>query len=563
MISKTLCIGGEAGQGLVTIGTLLSKSLVRKGYHIVVTQSYQSRIRGGHNDYFIRVSPDPIAAHKEEIDLLIALDEASINIHRGAMSHNGWILLDVNYQKSGDRILAIPFKEFGREAFSNIAAFAVAGCLLGLDMPFMEGMIRETFGKKGDTTAVENLQVFSKAFHWVQRQGVDFKALPSVSSDVKRLMLNGNEAIALGAMAAGVKCGFFYPMTPATSIMLTLIKHAKKMGMVIEQAEDEIAAVNMAVGSSFCGAKSIVATSGGGFALMTEGISLAAMTETPLVIAIAQRPGPATGLPTRTEQGDLEFVLHAGHGEFPRAVYAPGSVEECFTHTIKAFNISEKAQSPVFILTDQFLADSYRAVTPFKMADIGTSDSVTDKGISGASYKRYALTPDGISPRYYPGMGEALVVGDSDEHTEEGHITEDLGLRKEMVRKRLRKMDCILSDVIPPTYSGDVEPDILFVCWGSSKGAVEEAAFKLSKENRRVGTLHFSQVWPLRALDFIGTLQSAKRVIGIEGNATAQFARLIRRETGFNIRQNINRYDGLPLTPSYILDAFRRLEGEV
>jgi 2-oxoglutarate ferredoxin oxidoreductase subunit alpha len=275
-------------------------------------------------------------------------------------------------------------------------------------------------------------------------------------------MLNGNEAIALGSLSAGLKFSSFYPMTPSTSISLNLAGHARQMGLIVEQAEDEIAAINMAIGASFAGVPSMVATSGGGFALMVEGISLAAMTETPLVVVVAQRPGPATGLPTRTEQADLELVLHAGHGEFPRAIFAPGTVEECFHLTRRAFELAERYQGPIFLLTDQFLADSYRAVASFDVENLAPVHVGND--VTGPSpYLRFVITESGVSPRLLPGITEHLVVADSDEHTQDGHITEDLSVRKLMVEKRLKKGKGLRAEVIPPDMKGNGNPDLLLV----------------------------------------------------------------------------------------------------
>jgi 2-oxoglutarate ferredoxin oxidoreductase subunit alpha len=297
-----------------------------------------------------------------------------------------------------------------------------------------------------------------------------------------------------------------------------------------------------------------VATSGGGFALMIEGVSLAAMTETPVVIVIAQRPAPATGLPTRTEQADLEFVLHAGHGEFPRAIFSPGSIEQCFELTQKALHMADRYQGPVFILTDQYLADSYRAVVPFDLDGITAVQPWATEGLKFATpYRRFAMTDSGVSPRLLPGLTEHLVVADSDEHTEDGHITEDLSVRTRMVQKRLKKGAAIRSEVVPPEWIGEEKPDLLLVTWGSSKGAVEEAAATMRSRRMHVSTLHFPQVWPLVPEHFMGPLQEAKEVVALEGNATGQFARLIRRETGFHIERLVLRYDGLPMTPEYIL----------
>lgn len=298
----------------------------------------------------------------------------------------------------------------------------------------------------------------------------------------------------------------------------------------------------------------MVATSGGGFALMVEGVSLAAMTETPLVIVVAQRPGPATGLPTRTEQGDLNFVLHSAHGEFPRAIFAPGTIEECFDLTRQAFVLAEKYQGPIFILTDQFLSDSYRSLKPFEGEKlIPARPSSVDAVPSTLPYRRFALGETGISPRLFPGMSERLVVAGSDEHTEDGHLTEDLSVRKSMVEKRLKKMEGLSREVIPPEHRGDRDPDLLLVSWGTSKGSCLEAASLMRSSGRRVASLHFSQVWPMVPEQFMNFLQDARRVVGVEGNATGQLAALIRRETGFAIQKRVNRYDGLPITPEYIL----------
>jgi len=285
---------------------------------------------------------------------------------------------------------------------------------------------------------------------------------------------------------------------------------------------------------------------------MIEGVSLSAMTETPIVIALAQRPGPATGLPTGTEQGDLDLVLYAGHGEFPRAIFCPGSIEECFYLTKKAFEQAEKYQSPVFILTDQFLADSYRAVNPFDIEALAPVAAGEPKTWN-SPYERYAITESGISPRLLPGMSKNLVIADSDEHTTLGHITEDPSIRIEMVQKRLKKGEGFRSQVEGPERLGDDNPELLLVSWGSTRGAVIETISMMKAEGRSVGGLHFSQAWPLVPEQFAGILEKAGKVVCVEGNATGQFASLIRRETGFSVHKRLLRYDGLPITPEYIL----------
>ncbi len=560
----TLLIGGEAGQGLVTIAMILTKALVRSGYYIVVTQSYQSRIRGGHNTFAIRISPQEIIASRAAVDLLVALNAETIHLHQAEMSPENLILVDERFAPGHDHVLKVPFQEFASDRTVNVAYLGVLTQLLGLNDAVVFQALEDYFGAKKPEVTAANREVFAKAIQWADDQHLpDTVRLAPALSSQPRLMLNGNEAIALGAISAGLKFCAFYPMTPSTSIPLTLQAAADTMGLVVEQAEDEIAAINMAIGASYAGVPAMVATSGGGFALMVEGVSLAGMTETPVFIVVAQRPGPATGLPTRTEQGDLEFVLHAGHGEFPRAIFAPGTVEECFHLSRQALFLAEKYQTPIFLLTDQFLADSYRAVVPF---DIDALDAVrvgSDPAAVPTPYRRYAFTESGVSPRLLPGLSEHLVICDSDEHTPDGHITEDLTVRQQMVDKRLRKEAGLRAEVIPPAYVGHVSPDLLLVTWGSNRGAVLEAAALLKAQGKKVAALCFSQVWPLVPGHFLDHLQSAREVVMVEGNALGQLARLIRRETGFYIPRHIRRYDGLPITPEYILEALASGAGAV
>ena len=555
MASDTLniVIGGEAGQGLVTVGQLLAKSLVRSGYSILVTQDYQSRIRGGHNSFAIRTAIQNVLAPGEAIDLLVALDADSVEIHGDQMPPDGVAVADAAFGVHVQRCLQVPFKQLSPARYSNVAALGIVGSLLGLDEGLVACLTGEAFGRAGAQVAEENRRALRAGYNWAGSQEVPLPKLPHVSAVPERLMMDGSDGIALGAVSAGLKFYSFYPMTPSTPIALNLAAWSDQMGLVVEQAEDEIAAINMAIGASFAGAPSMVGTSGGGFALMVEGVSLAGMTETPIVIAVGQRPAPATGLPTRTEQADLEFVLHAGHGEFPRAILAPGTVEECFHLTRHAFDLAQRFQGPVFILTDQFLADSYRAVEPFDLGDLQAVDPARQEALPPPPYRRHAITESGVSPRLLPGRSEHLVVTDSDEHTEDGHITEDLSTRRQMVEKRLRKLEGLRQEVIPPDYQGDSRADILLVSWGSTKGSALEAASKLRKRGERVATLHFSQVWPLVPEQFTKHLEGARRVACVEGNASGQFARLIRRETGFDISEHVHRYDGLPITPEYIL----------
>jgi 2-oxoglutarate ferredoxin oxidoreductase subunit alpha len=324
--------------------------------------------------------------------------------------------------------------------------------------------------------------------------------------------------------------------------MVFLSQLGSDFGIVVEQAEDEISAINMALGASYAGARAMVTTSGGGFALMTEGVSLAGMIETPIVIHLAQRPGPATGLPTRTEQGDLELVLYAGHGEFPRIIFAPGSLEEAFSLTQQAFNLADKYQVPVFVLTDQYTMDTFYNVPSFNLSELGVEKHVVK---TSKDYRRFALTENGISPRGIPGFGKGLVGVDSDEHDEDAHITEDMEMRTKMVDKRLRKLDLLGKDVIPPEFFGPDDYNTLIIGWGSTLLPIKEALSVLAKED--LAFLHFKQVYPIHP-DTVRFLEHAKQTIVIENNATSQFGKLIQLMTGFSAKDRILKYDGLAFT---------------
>ncbi|MHC1788814.1 2-oxoacid:acceptor oxidoreductase subunit alpha [Solidesulfovibrio sp.] len=556
--SVSIVIGGEAGQGLVTVGEFLARALTRAGYAIVVTQDYQSRIRGGHNTFAIRVDPQRVEAPTEAIDLLVALSADTLALHRSQLSPRALVLADAAAGLDGAPGLAIPYKTLcPKPLYENTAALGVLGALLCLDPAWITGLVREKFASKGEAVVAANLAVFAAAMDWTVAQEAAFTCLPPPARPGNHLMLHGNEAIALGALAAGVNFCSFYPMTPGTSVIQTIIDHADALGVVVEQAEDEIAAVVMAVGAAYAGARSLVSTSGGGFALMVEGVSLAAMVETPVTIVVAQRPGPATGLPTRTEQADLDLVLYAGHGEFPRAIFAPGNLSQCFHLAHRAVDAAERFQTPVFILTDQFLADSFRDTVPFDLAGLPLVVRPLAAVDDPAGYQRYAVTPSGVSPRLLPGFTEATVVLDSDEHTPDGHLTEDLAVRVTMQDKRMRKLGGLTQAALPPDLYGDPAGAMLLTCWGSTLGAALEAAESLREQGEAACVLHFSQVWPLTPDTFVPVLAAARRTVMVEGNFAGQLAKLIRRETGHVFDARVSRYDGLPFTATYILDKLR------
>jgi 2-oxoglutarate ferredoxin oxidoreductase subunit alpha len=362
-------------------------------------------------------------------------------------------------------------------------------------------------------------------------------------------------------MAAGCKFVAGYPMTPSSPILEYMADKGRQYGVVMMHVEDELAAMNMAVGAGYAGIRSMVATSGGGFCLMVEALALAGMTETPVVVVLGQRPGPATGLPTRTEQGELWFALQAGHGEFPRVVLAPANAGDTFYAAVKAFNLAEKYQTPVIILTDNHLATSYATVDRFDLNKV-----VIDRGelLSGdevrnlTDYKRHLVTESGISPRALPGQGKALVVTDSDEHDEAGHMIEDAATRSQQVQKRLRKLNGLKQEITEPEFHSTPGAETTLIGWGSTYGAIREAAALLNRDGMAVNTLHFSQIWPFPAEAVNLALSKSRKNIVIEGNATAQLAALIRRETGQKADATILKYDGRPFSPEEIVDRLRK-----
>ncbi len=557
----TIRIGGEAGQGLQTIGGVLARVFSRSGLHVFTNQDYMSRIRGGHNFYQIRLSDRPVSCPREKVDILVALDLNTVETHRRALSDGGVIIYDASsagrtFDTPG--FVNIPFESIaegagGRIMANTVATGAVLG-MLGMDLGVLEELLRERFGKKGEDVTAGNINAARAGYETALRAcgACGFKV--SGPAEERPLMLiNGNDAVGLGALVSGCRFYAAYPMTPSTGIMVFLASRAREYGIVVEQAEDEVAAINMALGASFAGVRAMTGSSGGGFALMVEGLSLAAMTETPLVIAEVQRPGPATGLPTRTEQSDLLFVLHAGHGEFARVVLAPGTPEQAFHLTNKAFDLAEKYQVPVLILSDQHLADSEWTFSGLDSGRLRNRDyRLRGEALRGiAAYRRHRLTDDGVSPLAVPGESAHLVVTDSDEHDEEGHLIEDAATRARMVQKRLhRKLPLLRREIDPPILYGDERPDVVIAGWGSTYGVIREAVDLLSRRHA-VAMLHFSELCPFPStdrFDYLGILDSARLTVCVENNATGQFARLMRAETGRGFDVLINRYDGRPFT---------------
>ncbi len=556
MADYTIVLCGAAGKGIETVEALLTRIFKGAGYHVFATKEYMSRVRGGENSTVIRVSDQPVRAYSERIDVLIPFDAGAVEHLRHRISKDTVILGD--REKLGlDGMVDAPYSkianEVGGEIYANVVAAAVLSSLFKVDIEEVYVEIRERFAKKKPEYVPKNLKAAELGYKLGEeigkREGLDYR-LERDSKVREEVVLRGADSLALGTTLGG--CNFLaaYPMTPSTGVFTFLAQHGRELSVITEQAEDEISAVNMAIGAWYAGARAMASTAGGGFALMVEGISLAGMLESPLVVHVGQRPGPATGLPTRTAQEDLELVLHSGHGEFPRMIYAPGNIEETIDLGQKAFNQADAHQCPVFILTDQYLMDSYYDLPA---PDLDGYEVVNRVVKTGKNYKRYVVTADGISPRGIPGYGEGLVYVDSDEHDTTGRITEDMGMRTAMVQKRLRKLDGIRRDAIAPTLTGAKGYTTLVVCWGSTKEIVAEAI----KDLDGVSMLHFSQVYPIHE-SAKGLIEKAGRRIILEGNATSQFGKLLRREVGVEFDERILKYDGIQFTVEEVKKAVGR-----
>ncbi len=557
-----IVVAGQAGQGIQTIESILTMAFKRSGYQVFATKEYMSRIRGGSNSTLIRVGYERNPANLNRIDILVPLDGAAIGHLSSRISPETLIIGESQNLPTDHDVIDIPFSSIaestGGKIYTNTVAIAALYGLLEGELGVLEAYLSHHFSGKGDKVVSGNLAAARQG----HRVGCELRSSGRVNFQLQKraeaadeILLSGGQAVALGAIAGGCRFIASYPMSPGTAVLAYMAQHDSRFGLVVEQAEDEIAAVNMAIGSWYAGGRAMVTTSGGGFALMEEGVSLAGITESPLVVHLGQRPGPATGIATRTEQADLDLVLHAGHGEFPRIIYAPGRIEEAFNLTRRAFNVADKYQVPVFVLTDQYFIDSYYCVPDFDLEADGAEDHIVR---TAPGYRRYVFTDDGVSPRGIPGFGKGLVCVDSHEHTEEGHITEEKELRNRMVEKRMGKMDLIARDSIPPTLIGPEDYRVLVVCWGSNYYIAAEAVDLLGKDD--IAVLHFSQVFPL-PLETSELINRAEVVVLVENNFTGQFGRLLRARAGLEIHHSIHQYDGRPFCSESLAGKILQVAG--
>jgi len=569
-IDISIRISGQAGQGIQSVSSVIGKILVRHGYYVFINNDVESRIRGGHNYDQIRISDAPVQAPSSKVDLLIALDAEKKDVDIPYLKDDGIMICDGQKSEitsAKPKQLSMPLEQLASEAggskiMANTVATGAAFAVLEFDLRPVLNHLASVFEAKGEEVVRQNQKCAEAGYRNVQQMfnnGFPYK-IEMRAFKKEKMLINGSQAMALGAICSGLKFYSGYPMSPSTGIMETVAAMANEYRIVMEQAEDEISAINMAIGASFAGARAMTATSGGGFCLMVEALGLAAMTETPVVVINAQRPGPSTGLPTRTEQADLNFVLHAGHGEYPRAVLAPGNAEQAFYTMAKAFNLADRYQTSVIVLGDQHLNDSFFTVDEFdyNQITIDRGNILNDKDLSDANnYKRYVWDKSGVSPRILPGQTEAVLYADSDEHTEEGHITESAEVRNRQHEKRMAKLKGLRKEMKGPEIHSSQKGDIVLLGWGSTYGVLKEAMDQMNSQDMGVRLIHFREVYPFPECDFSKMIDDHSKIISVENNYSGQFASIFSHETGLAISQQILKFDGRPFTAQEIITAVK------
>ncbi len=559
-------IGGEAGYGIMSAGLTLSRIATRSGYSIFQYAEYPSLIRGGHNMVQIVISRDVIATPYQHCNFLIALNSDTLTHHASKLVSGAGVLYDLDIDSSlahlpsDVHLFPVPLARLAKEVGGSImtrntVALGASVALLGANMEYLEAIILEEFAQKKPTIQEKNIAAARAGYDYVRTHFSSFVTSTLVPRHhaPASLVMTGNEAMALASIAAGMQFAAVYPMTPTSAILQTLASYQEMYGFIYKQPEDEIAAINMAIGASFAGVRSMVATSGGGFCLMAEGYGLAGMTETPLVIIEGMRGAPATGLPTWNEQGDLRFVLHAHQGDFPRIVLAPGDVTEAFHMTMDAFHLADKYQTPVVVLVDKHICESHERVLPFDYRHyrIDRGKFVSKKQ---SRYVRYADAEDGISTRTIPGVGNHFVAN-SDEHDVRGYSSETKEDRVMQMNKRMKKLEvCAREDMQKPVLYGPADARVTIVSWGSNKGAIRAALRELPEVN----FLHITWMNPFPTSAVRAILERAKHIVSVEANYSGQLAGLIAEHTGIHITDQLLAYDGRPIYPEEIIAHLKK-----
>ncbi|MFX0113978.1 MAG: 2-oxoacid:acceptor oxidoreductase subunit alpha [Candidatus Hodarchaeota archaeon] len=571
-------VGGAAGTGVASVGAILSKMATRSGLHVQTYNFYQSVIRGGHVAYHIRISDKEIYSLGDGVDYALALDEEAAKILMPSLSSGGFLIYDIDtleVDKSllpeGANLLPIPLvslaRKEGRETrMLNTSGVGALAGLLCLDKEILKEILWEQWAGKSKRVAEYNVSAAFAGYNYIQEQESGCRRDFNTTSK-RRLLISGNEAIALGAIAAGCRFYSFYPMTPATSISYPMIANAEKYGIVAKQAEDEIAVINMAIGAGFAGARAMCGTSGGGFALMSEALGEAGITETSVVVVESARGGPSTGLPTRTEQGDLNQILGASQGDYPKIVLAPGTAEECFYASAEAFNLADRFQCPVIISIDLTLSESLSSIDSLDArVPIERPIQAKDRG-EGEKFKRYIVTETGISPIAFPGEPDLMFIAGSDDHDEEATLLSDVlaGLpymlveRRKQMEKRMSKLETALKELPPPQIEGPDDAQITIIGYGSTKGAIRDARHLLKKEGITVNHLHIRYIMPFHSKE-VKSLLEGKKCLVVEANYTGQLQRLIMAETCLGEQFHyLRKYDGDPIYPREIVNAVKEV----
>lgn len=576
----TWLVGGEAGYGITTMGQMFARACARAGLNVFGYTEYPSLIRGGHNIAMVRTSKEKVYAHSDKIDILLALNKETIDLHLHEMAENGVIIFDNESIDLSEEILEkckfypVPLaritNEFGGDRImKNTVALGASFAIIGLGFGPVENVLQTTFARKGPEVVAHNVAVARGGFDYVEQNFKEtfHKKVSAVSGAPKRMVISGNEAIALGALKAGVKFMAAYPMTPVTSIMLLIAKYGVKHKIVMKHAEDEIAAINMTIGAAHMGLRAMTATAGGGFSLMVEALGMAAITETPLVVVEGMRPGPSTGLPTWTDQADLRFLMHASQGEFPRVLFLPGDSTECFEMTLKAFNLAEKYQMLCLILTDKYLGESVESVELFNQnytVDRGELLSMEEaEKIKSGDYKRYEITETGVSKRAVPGYPNTIYTSSTDEHREDGNLDESGENRTKMVDKRARKLVTLRRESLTESdmieLHGDKNAELTIVSWGSTKGAILEAMNTANAQGLKVNFLQIKIVLPFPMQEVTRILEKAKSTLLIETNSEGQMGGVVREKTGIELKNKLLRYDGRPFNAAEIFEKIKTI----
>ena len=567
-------IGGAAGQGVATPGNILAKLFARRGLHINAYNAYQSIIRGGHTFLTIRTSEEPVRCMGDDLAMLIPLNQDTMDRHLGRMRAGASVLYDRDRVKPGAaaegvQLCPLPLAELAKNIlYYNTAAVAAVLRLVSVELKPFEEMLAEQFKRKGEAVVAENVMAARAGYEYA---GAHFKPYAfSLPDTGKRLAVaTGNESLAMGGVAAGVKFYCAYPMSPSTGVLMWMARHGRQLGIMVRQVEDELGVINMAIGAAHTGCRAMCATSGGGFALMTEALGAAAMMEIPVVCINVQRAGPATGVPTKTEQGDLWQVLGAGQGDYPRIIAAPTSIRDCFHLIPQIFNLADKFQCPAIVLADLLESEGFSTFEPAELDFNPPRDRGEVIGLGGevpevnGGYKRYRMTESGISPRAVPGTPEHAHVVATDEHDEDGVLISDEFTdphkRQAIMERRGRKMDGVLPLLEPPRFTGPADAEVTLVGWGSTEGVIDEAVEQLAAQGVVANHLQIRWLVPLQSEAIARALSGARNLVVVENNYSGQFARYLRSETGIAADAHIRKYDGEPFLPHHVVSGVEKI----